>query len=41
MGHGAVVARPQKGRWAFFAAAVAYAAWLVALAAAAIVHRLS
>jgi hypothetical protein len=41
MGHGAAVARPQKGRWAFFAAVAVYAAWLVALAAAAIVHRLS
>jgi len=37
--HGAVVVRPREGRWAFFAAAAAYAAWLVALAAAAIAHR--
>jgi hypothetical protein len=39
--HGAAVARPQEWRWAFFAAAAAYVAWLAALAAAAIAHRFS
>ena len=30
-----------RGRWAFRAAAAIYAAWLAALAVAAIVHRIS
>jgi hypothetical protein len=34
-----VVAQPQRGRWKFFAVAALYAAWLAALAAAAVVHR--
>ena len=31
----------RRGRWAFQAAAVIYAVWLAALAAVAIIHKLS
>jgi hypothetical protein len=41
IGSDAAAARPQGGRWAFAAVAAAYAAWLAALAAAAIVNSVS